>query len=407
MNQFQNSISKVEIQDFILSHENDDVQKLLLKQKTVLGMPTEWIAQQITGRRKAKNKLPTWYAAPGIIFPPALHLEQTSSEATANFKSTILRNRSTLPATSRDIGCGADLTGGFGIDTYFLSKHASQVEYVEPNIDLLEMARHNHTILGAKNIVYHHASAEEFLRSHTKELDFLFMDPSRRKGFRKVYGLADSEPNVVRLQSQFFQKATNVLIKTSPLLDLQQGCRELQHATKVVVVAVENECKELLYLLNQEAVGDPAIEAVDLTRNGDVKESCSFTWNEEKNSEPDFSAPLDFIYEPNAAILKAGAFKWIARKFEVKKLAPNTHLYTDGHQKSFPGRIFRVTEHVKLEKKLKARFRDSYVNILTRNYPISVEEIKKKTGLKEGGDQYLICTQTQKDKYVVVAERVS
>lgn len=391
----QDYISRPGIQDFILEHENDDVQKLLLKQRHVLGVPAEWIAQQLMARRKAKFKLPTWYTTTGIIFPHSLGLEQASSEVTAKFKSRLLHGT----------GFGADLTGGLGIDSFFLSQQTRLLDYVEPNADLLEIARHNHTVLGAKNITHHHATAQEFL-SHARQFDFIYLDPSRRKSSKKVYRFSDCEPNATRLMDQLFQKAPVVMIKASPLLDLHQADLELGNVKKIIVLAVENECRELLFLLSPHSPGEPEINAVNLERDGQVRDSCSFTWAEERKAKADFSEPLAFLYEPNAAIMKAGAFKWVSQRFEVKKLSLNSHLYTSGHLQDFPGRAFRVIEKTKFDKRLKDHFADGYVNILTRNYPLSVEEIKKKTGLKEGGDQYLIATQSENEKHVVIAERI-
>jgi len=402
MNQFLNSILKEEVQDFIVEHENEDVQKLLLKRKTVHGVTAEQIVQQIIGRRKAKSKLPSWYNTEGIIYPPGINLEQSSSESTAKFKSNFF-----LENLPKHEYTGVDLTGGFGIDSYFLSLHAHRVEYVEPNQELLEIARHNHQLLGATNIGYHHTSAEIFLACTSEKFDFFYIDPSRRKAAQKVYRLADSEPEIVALLSGFFEKATLVLIKTSPLLDIQQGCRELQGVAQVIVVAVEDECKELLFLLNETSSREPMISAVDLKRSGEIKSSVSFIPEEEKHSVALFSSPLAYLYEPNAAILKAGAFKWIAQKYQLKKLAPSTHLYTSDQLLDFPGRTFKIVRFVKANKKLKGLFPNGYVNIISRNYPLSVEDIKKKTGLKEGGEQFLICTQDEKEKLVMVAERVN
>lgn len=393
---------KEEVQDFLVEHEDEDVQKLLLKQKTVHGVPTEQIVQQIIGRRKAKSKLPSWYNTKRIVYPPGINLEQSSSESTAKFKSDFLLEH--LPKRECT---GVDLTGGFGIDSYFLSLYSHCVDYVEPNRELLEIAQHNHQRLGSENINYHHTSAEDFLTNTAEKFDFLFIDPSRRKTAQKVYRLTDSEPDVVAMQSGFLDKASLVLIKTSPLLDLRQGCRELQRVAEVLVVAVENECKELLFLLLETSPGDPSIRSVDLNRSGEIISSLSFTFAEEKNSVAAFSSPLTYLYEPNAAILKAGAFKWIAQKYQLKKLAPSTHLYTSDELLEFPGRTFKITRFAKADKKLKDLFPNGYANIISRNYPLSVEEIKKKTGLKEGGENYLICTQDEKEKLVMVAERLT
>lgn len=404
MSKADNYIHKAGVQDFIMAHENDDVQKLLLKQKEVLNVPMEWIARQLSGRSKAKFKLPTWYRTPGIVFPPAISLEQASSEATARFKSALLQ-RATDADKHEKFLTGADLAAGLGIDSYYFSLLPAHVDYADPQVDLVETARHNHLILGAANITHHCTTAEEFL-STTGQLDFIYLDPSRRKSSHKVFRLADCQPDVTKLLDKLFEKTPTILIKSSPLLDLQLGFRELRQVARIVVVAVENECKEVLFLLQQGAAGDPVIEAVHLSGAGEVRDSCSFTWSEEKNCTIDFSLPLTFLYEPNAAILKSGAFKWIAQHCGVQKLSANTHLYTTADKKDFPGRIFRILEHVKLDKRLRDRFENGYVNIIARNYPLRVEEIRKKTGLKEGGSQYLIAAQSEKDKHVMIVERV-
>ena len=398
------SILRKEVQDFIHAHEHDDVQKLLLKQKTLFGVPTEWIANQISGRRKSQTRLSDWYKTGGIIYPHILNLEQSSSQATAQFKRNLVQETLGIP---RAISSGCDLTGGFGIDGYYLSLCAKRLDYIETNEALTEIAKHNHNMLGAKNIQYHNTMAELFLSDVAEKFDFLFLDPSRRKAHQKIYKLSDSSPDIVSLLPQLLVKAEVVLLKTSPLFDIQQGCRELKNVNEVVVVAVENECKELLFLLKKDFSVAPVIRAVDLRKNGEINNSVSFRFEDEKSAIADFGSPLTYLYEPNVAILKAGAFKWIARQYRLKKMAPSTHLYTSEKiLDDFPGRIFKITDQVKPDKKLKDRFTNGYANIIARNYPLSVAEIKKKTGLKEGGDQYLIGTQTEKEKLLLMAERV-
>ena len=395
INHFLESVLKDEVQDFIGSHEQSDIQQLLLKHKTIHQVPTPWIAQQILGRCKARFKLPSWYATKGIVYPPSLNLEQSSSEAAAKFKASLLQG----------VGDGGDLTGGFGVDTYFLSQN-HPMHYVEPDEDLLQIVKHNHQVLGAANITYHHGTAETFLKTTRESFGFLFLDPSRRKATRKVYKLEECEPDIIKLQTEFFSRSDRVLLKTSPLYDLMQGCRELQNVAKIVVVAVANECKELLFMLQKNFSGEPEVRAVDIYPKEDVVNSVSFSFPKEKDAVPAFSSPLQYLYEPNVAILKAGAFKWISAEYKVFKLAPSTHLYTSDDVVDFPGRIFKIREFVRLNKKLKDFFPNGYVNMIVRNYPLSVEEIKKKTGLKEGGDMYLLCTQTDQEKFAIVAERV-
>ncbi len=388
------SLSGVDVQKFIASNEQADVQKLLLKHKEILGVPAVWVAQQIQGRRKAKERLPAWYNMPGIIYPPAINLEQCSSQISAMYKLLLVRGHH-----------AADLTGGFGVDAYYLSQVFSIVDYVEPDEELLKIVKHNHELLGALNISYHHMTAEVFLRESRMAFDLFYADPSRREGSRKVIRLEDSIPDIVSLKSILLKKAQHVLIKSSPLLDLKHAYQELKKVDQFIVLAVENECKELLIGLRNESSEEPTIHAVDLDKQGDPM-PFAFTWSQEKRAHPGFSAPLAYLYEPNAAILKAGAFKLVGETFGLKKLAPDTHLYTSNEKvREFPGRLFKVTELVRLDKKLKMKFSGGYVNILRRNHPLSVEEIIRKTGLQEGGERYLICTRGEKP-LALIAERL-
>lgn len=395
------SILKSETQAFIREHEKDDIQKLLLQHKSIHGVPTAVIADQISGRRKSKLKLPTLYGLAGIVFPPSLNLEQCSSEATGLFKTDLLKQ---LGINLRKV---ADLTGGFGIDTYFLGAIAERVHFVETESSLLALARHNHKVLGARTIQYHHQKAENFLNDWKERFDLIYVDPSRRKNGKKIFRLSDCEPDIISLQKHYFDRSDNWLVKTSPLLDISQGCKELTSVKQVFVLSVENDCKELLFHIENSFQDEPTIHAVDLQKNGIVESFVSFKSSVEKVSKVHFSDPQKYLYEPNISILKAGAFKWIGQEFELSKLAPNTHLYTSEKiVHDFPGRIFRILQSTKPDKIALKLFSDGYANILTRNYPLTVEAIKKKTGLKEGGEKYLICTQGENQKFTLMAERI-
>jgi hypothetical protein len=219
--------------------------------------------------------------------------------------------------------------------------------------------------------------------------------------------LEDCTPNPILLRAGLFAMSSIILLKTSPLFDIIQGCKELQHVARVIVVAVENECKELLFLLQKDFHGEPILQAVDLYPKENKANTVSFLSRDEKGATVEYASPQTYLYEPNAAILKAGAFKWMAQRHKLFKLAPNTHLYTSDQIVDFPGRIFKIQERVRLDKKLVSAFEGGYANILIRNYPMSVEEIKKKTGLKEGGRLFLICSQSEKEKLVMMAERIN
>jgi hypothetical protein len=384
------------IQDYLSFHENEDEKKLVLSHKEILGISSSLIASQIAGRRKAKHKLPLWYGTKGIIYPPSLNLEQSSSEATARFKTSITAKGKT----------GCDLTGGFGVDSFFLSRNFEKFYYIEPDDGLLFIAKHNHSLLGATNILYINSTAEDFIRQTREQFDLIFIDPSRRNKSQKVFKLSECIPDVTRILKSFIEKSDQILIKTSPLLDIQQGLRELNKADNINIVAVDNECKELLFQINKNTTSLKPLLAVDLDSSGHLLNSFSFSLEDEKE-KVEFSTPQTWLYEPNASILKAGAFKTIATRYEVCKLHPNTHLYTStGKVNNFPGRAFKIIQQIKLDKKTKELFPNGQANILTRNYPLSVEEIKKKTGLSEGGTLFLICTKSIHTNHIIIAEKL-
>jgi hypothetical protein len=390
-----------EVQEFVIAHEGDDEQKLLLKHKSILDLPASLVINQITGRRKSKIKLPLYYNQSGIIYPPGINLEQSSSEKAALFKASVLKqqlaNKNTL----------VDLTGGFGVDSLFFSQFFKSVQYVEPNAELIEYAKHNHASLQATNIEYTNSTAEKFLKSFQKKVDCIFIDPSRRSASnQKVFRLSDCEPDVPRLLSEIFELSSDLLIKTSPLLDIQQGLKELDFVKHVWVVSVDNECKELLFLCEAGYRREAIISAINL--NTTQTEEFTFRISEEKNSTAGFSNPLAYLYEPNASILKSGAFKLLAEKFYLLKLHPSTHLYTaDSLIDNFPGRIFRIKHIGKPDaKSFSGLLPDLKANVITRNYPLSPEALKKKLKLKDGGEQYVLAFSGQQEKFVVLTDRL-
>lgn len=388
-------------QDFLRSNSNLDVHTILLSKKETLGVPASLVAQQILGRKKAKEKLPTWFNSRHIIYPPILNLEQSSSEATGLFKTNLFRTIFKRPPIV------ADLTGGFGVDTWFFSLFAQEVAHIEPDVLLSEIAAKNLAGLGATNIHYHPTTSESFLKTHRGHIDIFYADPSRRKETKKVFRFQDCSPNVIELQNLFPEASGKWLVKASPMLDIHQGCLDLKNVQGVFVISVHDECKELLFLQEPGYAGPVIIQAIDLDDTGKIKSAYSFTRKEEEESVAQFSDPLRFLYEPGVAILKAGAFKSIAEKNGVKKLSKNSHLYTSLQLVSdFPGRVFKVNAEGKPDAKIQDLFEGGHANIISRNHPLGVTEIMKKTGLKEGGELYLICTQGEKKKFTLVCERV-
>lgn len=393
-------ISENMVQEFILKNEHADERELVLQHKTLFDLPAKLIAEQIAGRRKAKRKLQLWFETKGIVYPPTLNLEQSSSQATARFKATLLK-RLTKQNTL------VDLTGGFGVDSYFFSINFRSVIYVEPNVDLESIVQQNHARLGALNIKHLHTTAEDFL-SNTEQTGVFFIDPARRDAqSRKVFKLADCTPDVTLLQSQLFTKADWLVLKASPLLDIQQGLRELPNTQKVIVVSLENEMKELLFIAWKDFHAAPDISAVDLDSDGTVKSEFLFTQPEETTSQSNFSDPQKYLYEPGAAILKAGAFKLIGQHFNLKKLALHTHLYTSGELiENFPGRTFLIKQLNPTDKQLKELLPESRAHVAVRNYPLTASQLMKKLKLQEGGELFVWGFATNQRKNLAICERI-
>lgn len=391
-----------EVQQFIVDNEFTDSRSLALKQKPFMHVSAQLLAAQLLARQKAKNKLPLFYKTFGIVYPPTLNLEQSSSEATAYYKAVL------LASLVSNTFSAADLTGGFGVDSFFLSRVAKSLVHVEPNEALQKIVTHNHTTLGASNIRYLSAKAEAFLEQQPEGVDVYYIDPSRRKEEQKVFALADCEPNIIALQKTIFEQAPFLLLKAAPLLDIHQALKELHFVKKVFVVSVVNECKELLFWCERNFTEPCEIVSVNLHESGEPLSSYAFTVAQERSLTSIFSEPQPYLYEPNASILKAGAFKSIGASFNLAKLAPSTHLYTSSELvKNFPGRVFQVNELLKADAKIvHQHVPDKKANVLTRNYPVKAEELKKKLKLKDGGDRYLIAFSGLKTKHLALCSRV-
>ncbi len=390
---------------FIEEHQQDDPNDLRLKYRTIFDVPANIVVDQILGRKKTKEKLPTWCNAKRVVYPPSLNLEQSSSERTALQKLKLFKE-----VANFDLGRArlVDLTGGFGVDSFFFSQVVKEVRFVEPNDNLLEIAKHNHHVLGATNLNYYNSTAEKFLDSlsSTMKFEMFYVDPSRRsKAGQKVFSLGQCEPDLIRLQPKIWQFTDNLLIKTSPLLDIKLGLKELRNVKKVHVISVHNECKEVLFYCEKNFMSEPSIAAINLN---DDEHSFSFSFSDEEKAEVQYDDPRAYLYEPNASILKAGAFKSICARFGVYKLHPNTHIYTsDRPVHNFPGKVFQVEAFVKSSaKELMNFFESSRANILTRNYPLSVDALRKKTRLKEGGKKFLIGCSGVGRKFLIVANKL-
>ncbi|MBJ6108844.1 class I SAM-dependent methyltransferase [Hymenobacter sp. BT523] len=385
---------------YVAAHLHDDPAHLALQARRHPGLPVPELVRQIQARQKARVKLPEWADNPDLIFPPALSVEQASSARTAAFKASLVDGQRL-----------ADLTGGFGADSAAFAQRVAHVDYVERNPALADVVRYNFGQLGIANVDVHAADALAFLKETDRRYDWLYLDPARRDtAARKIFLLRDCEPDVVKLMPLLLHKATKVLLKTSPMLDIEQAVQGLGHVRRLWVVAVDNEVKEVLYELGQEPAVDPERYALNLRRDGTQQE---FRLNRarEARATPRYAEAQQFLYEPNAAVLKAGAFRSIGTAFELLKLHQHSHLYTsDVLRADFPGRIFRVRAVEKADgAALKAHLGpEARAHVTTRNFPDSVADFRRRTGIREGGDVYLFATTDLRGRPVVlVCEKVA
>ena len=367
-------------------HKNVNDIALLLSKKE--NLDANFIINQINGWQKAKNKLPTFYNTPEIIFPSVKSMEQCSSEKTALLKNKMISGNSLI-----------DLTGGFGVDTYFFSNSFKSIDYVEPNKELLQVVQHNFNLLNTK-IKFHNTTSEAFLKSNKTHFDVAYIDPDRRDESKRIFNLSDCFPNVIELLPTILSAADKLLIKTSPFLDIKQTLEALKTVSKCFIVAVKNDCKEVLYLVEKEKNKPTEIITYNLDKNEDV---FKFTYEEEQDTTSHFSQPKKYLYEPNTAIMKAGAFKIVGTRFGLDKLAQHTHLYTsDKLINDFPGRIFEINNVADYQKKKMKKLGITNVNISARNFPDAVAVIKKKLNLKDGGNCYLFAATNLDNKPILI-----
>ncbi|SRX56146.1 THUMP-like domain-containing protein [Aequorivita sp. CIP111184] len=376
------ALLNTEVQNFIKNFE-DDISKLAFAGSPFEDVSVHELIQQIESRKKIEKKLPTWFETQNILFPPKLNLEQTSSEITADYKASLVKGEIL-----------ADITGGFGVDSFSFSEKISTVHHFEINEALSEMAKHNFKVFHKDNV---QCFPEDGLTAVlSKNYGVVYADPSRRHESKgKVFFLRDCEPNIPENISKILTNCNQLLLKTSPMLDVSIGLAELQKVFEIHIVAVDNEVKELLWLLKKDAFQEPHIKTVNIKKSG--IERFDFKWNETPTAL--YSLPKKYLYEPNAAILKSGAFDLVFEKFKVNKLHKNTHLYTSETLIDFPGRVFLIEKAIPYTKiEMRAALSFKKANITTRNFPESVETLRKKWKIKDGGDIYLFFVTNLEDK---------
>lgn len=377
-----------DVQEFILKNLHSDLSKVILKGSPFVTVSIQEIANQIVGKQKAKEKLPTWFRTKNIYFPPKLNLEQTSSEKTAEYKSSFFSGQNCL-----------DLTGGFGIDTFYLSKRFLRVVHCEINKEISEISEHNAKQLKASNIDFVQGNGIDYISTTKTKFDLIYIDPSRRNDQKgKVFFLEDCIPNIPENLDFLLNYSNRILIKYSPMLDIQKAISSLKFVSEVHVVAVENDVKELLFFIEKEFEDEIVYKTINFTKEN--KET--FDFYKTQFLEINYSLPLNYLYEPNAAILKSGAFQEVAERYNVNKIHLNSHLYTSEELIDFPGRTFKIQGIYDFNKKTIQKLMNRKVNVTTRNFPLSVNEIRKKMKLKNGGDNYLFFTTKLEGTRIVI-----
>lgn len=370
-----------EVQQYIQQHLDCKIQDLAFKKSPFKELSNTLIINQIACKQKAKNKLPLWFKTPGIIYFTTLSIEQTSSEALAKYKADLIEPNTRL----------IDLTGGFGIDTYYFAQKASQVTHCELQDSLSQIAHHNFNALQANNITTIVGDSLTYLNQDNQHWDYIFVDPYRRDDNKnKVFLLSDCAPNVVQHLDFLLSKANTILIKTSPVLDITAGYNELKNVKQVHCVAHLGEVKELLWVIEKNYQGPIELFAANILKQTTQVYKSIFL----QQANPTYATRVQqYLYEPNAAVLKTGAFDKICMDFDVHKLHKHSHLYTSDKIVDFPGRAFKVVAVYPYDKAHAKQFlSQSQANVTTRNFPLKVEQIRKKWKIKDGGDNYLFFT---------------
>jgi 16S rRNA G966 N2-methylase RsmD len=389
------AILHLEIQQFITDNLKSNITKLILKGSPFDGVSVQELANQIVAKQKSEHKLSSWFNTKNIYYPPKISIEQTSSEITANYKSNLVKGDSII-----------DLTGGFGVDCYYFSKHFKEVTHCEINEGLSTIVKHNYQQLKIKNITTFSGDGLEYIKNSKENFDCIYIDPSRRNDLKgKVFLLDDCLPNVPENIDFLFSKTNQILIKNSPILDITSTINELKFVKEIHIIAVQNEVKELLFLLEKGFEKPIKIKTVNIGKND--LQTFDFNYKEEVASE--YSKPLTYLYEPNSAILKSGGFHQVSQHLNVFKLHQHSHLYTSDKLIDFPGRVFKI-EHIipYNKKKIKNLLQDNKANITIRNFPKTVDQIRKETKIKDGGNSYLFFTTlNNKELTVISCEKIN
>ena len=384
-----------DIQEFINNNLDKNIAKLAMQKNPFPEMEWILILNQIEAKAKSKDKLPHWFATQNIIYPSKISVEQTSSEKTACYKSEVVSGESLI-----------DLTGGFGVDDFYFAKKLKNVTHCEINSELSQIVNHNFEQLNVKNISCHSGDSLEILTQLNSKFNWIYIDPSRRNDAKgKVFMLKDCLPNVPEHLDFLFNYSDRILIKTAPLLDISAGLSEIKNVKSIHIVALENEVKELLWELHKDYLEKTTIKTVNLVK--EKRDTFEFVLDDNPKI-PEYGLPENYLYEPNSAIMKSGGFDEVGTFYKLKKLHKHSHLYTNSEIIGFPGRIFEIKNGFEYHKKEMEHFlKGKQFNITTRNFPETVESIRKKWKIKEGGNQYcFFTTDVNNNKIVLICKKI-
>ena len=368
-----------DVQDFIDDHLKSDLHKLILKGTPFNEISIQEIANQISCKKKSEKKLPSWYQNNAIYYPSKINVEQSSSEKTASYKSALIEGKNLI-----------DLTGGFGVDSFYFSKVFEKVTYCEIDKKLSSITAHNFEQLKAKNIQVISKNGIEYLEKSKDIYDVIYIDPSRRTSDqRKVFLLEDCQPNIIENIDLLFSKTKSILLKTSPMLDMTNAINSLKFVKEIHIIGINNEVKELLFLLEKKHRADIQIKTINFTKESSQK----FDFIHNQQSFSNYHEPQTYLYEPNATILKSGGFHELSDQLNIFKLHQHSHLYTSEKLMNFPGRKFKIIQITPYDKKkITSLIPSKKANISTRNFRKTVAQIKKELKIKDGGDHYLFFT---------------
>ena len=383
------NILHTDVQQFISDNLKSDITKLILKGSPFIEVSIQELANQIVAKQKSEHKLTSWFQTKNIYYPLKINIAQTSSEIAADYKSNLVEGTSII-----------DITGGFGVDCLYFSKRFKEVIHCEINEELSSIVKHNYQQLNTKNIVTFSGDGIAYLKNTAASFDCIYIDPSRRNELKgKVFLLKDCLPNVPEHINFLFRKTNQILLKNSPILDITSAINELQFVKEIHVIAVKNEVKEVLFLLEKNYREEIQIKTINILKKGAQK--FDFTLNESVSSS--YAAPLTYLYEPNAALLKSGGFHQIASQLNVFKLHQHSHLYTSENILDFPGRVFKIETVISYDKKkISKLISNKKANITTRNFPKTVAQIRKETKIKDGGAVFLFFTTNKDNKLIVI-----